>query len=156
MIEAAKNAQQAALVGLCGYVGLRVGEALSIRTDDIDMSSMLLTVRGKGDKTRTVPVSDRAWSSISSAYVVALGAEDRRLVRYADRFARQIITNLGTRAGLSRPVKSHDLRATFGTEVFNKSLNLRAVQDLLGHSNSSTTEVYTGVSMDTMRSAVEF
>lgn len=155
MVEVAKNYQQAALVGLCGFAGLRVSEALKIHVNDIDMNDMLLSVRGKGDKSRVIPISDRAWGAVSSAYIMA-DQPDGRLVNYADRFARQIITNLGIRAGLSRPISSHDLRATFGTAVFNHSLNLRATQDLLGHSSSSTTEIYTGVTMDTMRSAINF
>lgn len=154
MIRKAKNNQQAALVGLCGFVGTRIGEALAIKPDNFDLHEMTLTVRGKGDRTRTVPVSDEAWGAVSSAYVLAL-TQGEPLIQYKDRFARKIITNLGVRAGLSRPVSSHDLRATFATAALNKTGNLRVVQELLGHASSATTEVYTGVMMHQMREAVQ-
>lgn len=156
MIECAKNPQQKALVGLCGFAGLRIGEALSFHSDSIDVHDMYATVRGKGDKTRVVPLSPQAWSTVSTAYVYALQAGGGPLVGYKDRFARKIITNLGVAAKLQRHVSSHDLRATFATCAFDHTLDLRVVQELLGHSNSSTTEIYTGVGMTKMRNAVEF
>ena len=155
MIAKAKNCEQAAMIALCGYAGTRIGESLSITTDNFDLHDMLLTIRGKGDKTRVVPISKNAWSHMSSAYVLALSKPDLRLVSYKDRFARKIVTTLGERAKLSRPVSSHDLRATFATAIYDKTQDLRLVQELLGHASSSTTEIYTGVSMNKMREAVE-
>lgn len=155
MIASAKNIEQAAIIGLCGFAGLRIGEALTVSTDSIDLPYMTLTVRGKGDKTRTVPLSHHAWSTISSAYVMAAVKPDKKLVSYQDRFARRIVTQLGKRASLARPVSSHDLRATFATAVYDQTPNLRLVQELLGHSSSSTTETYTGVLNSQLRSAVE-
>lgn len=156
MIQVAKNNQQRALLGLCGFAGLRVSEALSTRIYDFDLQTMTLSVRGKGDKMRIVPLNNRAWSAISSAYVDAMSTKDGFLVRYKDRFARKVITNLGKKAQLSRPISSHDLRATFATAAYDHALDLRSVQELLGHSSSMTTEVYTGVTMKKMRKAAEF
>ena len=156
MIEQCKNPEQTALVGLCGYAGLRISEARLIVTENFNTHDMTLTVRGKGDRTRIIPLSNRAWCSLSSAFVHAMGRSDTRLIRYSDRAARKIITNLSIRARLVRPVASHDLRATFGTTAFYTTKDLRVVQELLGHANSTQTEVYTGVSMDRMRDAVEF
>jgi site-specific recombinase XerD len=155
MIDHAKNHEQAAIVGLCGFAGLRISEALSSTVQMLDVQSMLLEVRGKGDKTRIVPISNRAWSSISSAYVLAASKPNKELISYKDRFARKIVTNLGVKAGISVPVSSHDLRATFATHVYNQTRNLRLVQELLGHANSSQTEVYTGIMMKSMQEAVE-
>lgn len=155
MISCAKNHEQAALVAFGGEVGLRISESLSCTTENFDLHSMLLTIRGKGDKTRTVPVSERAWDHLMPAYALAMTKPDKRLVSYKDRFARQIVTNLGSRASLKRPVSSHDLRATFATALLDSGANLRIVQELLGHASSETTEIYTGVTMDSMRKAVE-
>ncbi len=157
MIERAKNYEQAAIVTLGGFVGCRISESLSLRTHDFDVHSMNVTIRGKGDKTRTVPVSPEAWSNLQSAWVLAHDKKDNLLVSYRDRFARQLVTNLGHRAGLRRPVKSHDLRATFATEALDRcGGNVRVVQELLGHSSVETTEIYTGISMGAMREAVQF
>lgn len=156
MIEQAKNHQQVALVALGGFVGLRISESLNITTDCFDLDAMMLTVRGKGDKTRVVPVSPVAWTNLVPAYALALSHPDKKLVDYKDRFARQVITNLGKRAKLQRKVSSHDLRATFATAAHDKTLNLRVVQELLGHASSQTTETYTGVGVAQMREAVQF
>lgn len=156
MIAKAKNYEQEALVSLIGFVGCRVGEALSLTVDHFDTSEMMLTIRGKGDKTRIVPVSQHAWTHIQSAWVLALNKSDRRIISYKDRFARQIITNLGVRAGLQRPVSSHDLRATFATAAYDKTRDIRLVQELLGHASSQTTEIYTGVTEAALKEAVEF
>lgn len=157
MIAEAVNPQQVAIVGLTGFAGCRITEARSVRPSWFNLHDMLLTIRGKGDKTRIVPISTDAWDAVSEALVDArMAGDDRPLVRYSDRPARKVITTLGEKAGLSRPVSSHDMRHTFGSAVFNKTLNLRLTQELLGHGNSSTTEIYTGVTQAAMREAVQF
>lgn len=156
MIECAKNHEQAALATLGGFLGLRISESLSVMTTSFDLDEMMLTVRGKGDKTRSIPVSDEAWNYLVPAYALAMNKPDRRLISYKDRFARQIITNLGLRAGLQRKVVSHDLRATFGTAVLDKTNNIRVAQELLGHASVETTQIYTGVGVAQMREAVQF
>jgi site-specific recombinase XerD len=156
MIEHAKNVQQEALVALGGLVGLRVGESLSFACQNLDLESMMATIRGKGDKTRTVPMSEQAWNHIAPAYAMAATRDGQHLITYKDRFARQVITNLGARAGLRRAVRSHDLRATFATAAYDKTGDIRVVQELLGHNSTSTPEVYTGVRIETLREAVNF
>lgn len=156
MIEQTRNAEQEALLGLCGYAGLRMHEALACSASWFDLHDMTLTVRGKGDKTRIVPVSKRCWSAVSTAYVEAEIRGDHKLVRYQDRSARKAVTTLGRKAGLTRSVASHDLRATFATHVYDLTKDQRLVQELLGHASGTTTEVYIGVAMQHMRQAVEF
>lgn len=155
MIDKARNAEQRALVGLCGYVGLRLGESLATKTNWLNPHTMMLTVRGKGDKERVVPVSPRAWDAISEAFTSAM-VSDQFLIHYKDRSARKAVTVLGKKAGLMRAISSHDLRATYATEVFNRTGNMRLVQELLGHANITTTEVYTGVLQSAMIEGVNF
>ena len=156
MIAKAKNYEQEALVALIGFVGCRVGEALNLQASHFDVQAMQLTIRGKGDKTRIVPVSQHAWLHIQSAWVLALDKDDHKIISYKDRFARQIITNLAKKAGLQRAVSSHDLRATFATAAYDKTGNIRLVQELLGHASSQTTEIYTGVTDAALKEAVNF
>jgi len=155
MVEAAHGAQHRALVALCGLCGLRVHEAIAVRVADVDTRDMTLVVRGKGDRRRVVPISATAWRYIGDAVAEAVLAHRAHLVPLADRTARDVITRLAKRAGLARHVSSHDLRATFGTAAYAKSKNLRAVQDLLGHATSRTTEIYTGVAERDMRDAAD-
>lgn len=156
MIEVSRNSQQEALIALGGYMGLRIAESLSFTVQSLDIESMLATVRGKGDKTRTVPVSEQAFTHIAPAFAMAMSRPDGLLITYKDRFARQVITNLGIRANLRRHVKSHDLRATFATAAYDKTGDIRVVQELLGHNSSTTTEIYTGVRLEALREAVNF
>lgn len=156
LIEVATNEHQRALVALCGYCGLRVAEAIAVRPSHFNRDERTLTVRGKGDKTRVVPVSNAAWSVLEMAYYRTLLAGDNdTLVGLQDAYARRIITILGKRAGLSRNISSHDLRATFGTTVYERKKDIRLVQLLLGHQSSVTTEGYIGVNFSKMRDAVE-
>lgn len=156
LIRITKNEKQKALIALCGLCGCRVAEALAVMPGDFNLSTMTLTVHGKGDKQRIVPVSDMAWSILATPVTRAFCEGDRPVVGLQDRFARRVITRLGVRAGLRRHISSHDLRATFATEVYNKTLDLRLTQELLGHSSSQTTELYTGVTQAKMREAVNF
>jgi site-specific recombinase XerD len=156
LLAVTKNQKQRALIALCALCGCRVSEALSIREQDFDLIEMLLTIRGKGDKFRVVPVSEAAWSILAESVTRArVTGCTEPIVGLKDRFARRIITELGERAGLKRRISSHDLRATFATEVYNKTLDIRVVQELLGHSSSQTTETYTAKTMNEMRRAVE-
>lgn len=146
-----------ALLALCGMCGLRIFEALKTEYTDFDFQDRehpKLIVRGKGDVTRTVPVSAEAmkWLTMALAHSMIEGGT---LVRMGDRFARQVVTNLGVAAGLSRAVASHDLRATFATAVYNKTMNQRLVQEILGHASGKTTEGYIGVAMQAMVEGVE-
>lgn len=155
MIEVAINCEQKALVALMGFVGLRIHEARSMRVEWFNPRTMQLTVRGKGDKFRIVPVSKRAWDVISEAFTKAM-VGDGQLIHYEDRSARKAITTLGVKAGLSRSIASHDLRATFATEVYDRTLNQRLVQELLGHASGTQTEIYIGVTDSSLASAVDF
>lgn len=153
MIEVADGIEAKALIALCGLAGLRVHEALSIQPSAVDPELKLLNVRGKGDKTRPVPLGVTAWSYIFPAVVDALLNQKPVIVNLPDRTARDWVTRYGRLAELSRPVASHDLRATFATAAYRKSKDIRAVQELLGHASSSTTEGYIEVRLEEMRDA---
>lgn len=154
MIASTRNPRHRALCALTGLLGLRVGEAIAVRPEHFDMIERTLTVFGKGSKVRVVPVGTVAWRHLEKAYALAL-TERTTLVRLTNRGARAAIARHGRNAGLSRHVRSHDMRATFGTAAYARTKNLRAVQELLGHADSKTTQVYTGVSMADMRAASE-
>jgi integrase len=156
MLEACRKKTHRALVALCGLCGCRVGEALKVRPSDIEVQAdrVLLTVHGKGNKTRVVPLSDRACMEIMPRLAVCM-ATDERLVPLTDRPARAAFNSIGRRALGRDDVASHDMRMTAGTSFYAKTKNIRVVQELLGHSSSQTTENYTYVSLDDMGDAVE-
>lgn len=155
MIQVAPTEKQRALVALCGLCGLRVAEALCVKPSHFDLQELTLHVYGKGSKERIVPVSGLAWSVLQQPVTRAWVAGDVPVIPLKDRAARQTITSLGLRAGLRRHVASHDLRATFATAVYDKTHDQRLVQELLGHANGNTTEVYIARSNSQLREGVE-
>ncbi len=153
MLDAAGSDNQArALVALCGLVGCRVSEALSVTAKSVDSATRTLTLRGKGDVTRRVPIGEKAWEAILPGLNTAT-KYDLPLVWVKDRQARNILTNLAVKAGLSRHVASHDLRATYATAMYRKCKDLRTTQMALGHASSVTTEAYVAADMDLMRAS---
>ena len=154
MIRTSRNPRHRALCALTGLMGLRVAEAIAVRPEHFDLTEWTLTVRGKGDKTRIVPISTLAWGFLTRAYADAVAAGGV-LVPLTNRGARAAITRHARNAKLSRHVASHDMRATFATAAYDKTKDLRAVQELLGHADAKTTQTYTQVSMTQMRRAVE-
>lgn len=155
-MRVASTPEQATLVASIGFIGLRVAEALSFHYSWLDAQSMILRVRGKGDKERFVPVSPRAWDAISTAYIHAMTSPNGMLINYQDRSARKCITNLGRKAGLRRAISSHDLRATYATIMSDNGVPIRVIQELLGHANLASTEIYTGAGMSSLKNAVNF
>lgn len=146
-----------ALLALCAFAGLRVGEACTVTAFDLDIPQSVLTVRGKGDRTRVVPLSSEAMREVLPAVAFAIVRHhqggDARIVPLNVNSARRFITRLGKARGVR--VASHDLRSTFATETYEHTLDVRVVQELLGHASVDTTQAYVGVSLARMRAAVE-
>lgn len=155
MIRVATTHEQRAMCVLTGLCGLRISEAMDCELSWLDLHEMTLRVRGKGDKTRYVPVSKIAWSILSGRHAEVLLSGGTRYITCEERNARDTITRLAKRASLSRRVASHDLRATFATAVYDRTKDPRVVQELLGHASLTTTQIYIGVTMKAMREAVE-
>lgn len=154
LIAVARQPHHRAYIALCGLAGLRNGEALAAVASDFDLREMWLKVRGKGDVEREVPISDEAWDSIATPLVKSYGRGT--VVGLHDRYARRLVTELGVRAGLMRPISSHDLRGTFATATMNKTGNIKLVQALLGHASIQTTQIYIGAAKAQLREAVSF
>jgi site-specific recombinase XerD len=156
MIASGRSIYEKALVALLGLEGCRMAEALTIRPSNFNISDMKLEIRGKGEKIRYVPISPEAWTYLQEPVMRAYCAgDDRSIIPFRDRNARGIITTLGLRAKLVRHVSSHDLRATFATEVYNKTKDQKIVQELLGHASGDQTAVYIETTFNQMRDAVQ-
>lgn len=156
LIAVAEKVSEKVLVALCGLVGLRISEALNVETDDFNFGARTLRVRGKGYVTRDVPVSPAAWDVIGNHVTWHWIESPGKILDYQDRTARRIISNLGRKAGLLRDISSHDLRATFATEAYRKSLDIHAVAILLGHQNVATTMTYVHSDTARLHAAADF
>jgi integrase/recombinase XerC len=134
--------------------GLRLAELTAVNIDDIDRHSKLLTVTGKGNKTRTVPVGGAAIEAIDHWLEMrpqaAADADSARALFTSNRGQRISVRNIqarlklqGRKAGMRQDVHPHMLRHSFASHMLESSGDLRAVQELLGHANISTTQIYT-------------
>lgn len=153
MLGHARNNGEKVVIALGGLCGLRIGETIELKWEDWDNTALTLEVFGKGEKTRIIPISEYtnqllwAWEG----HLGGLGSINR-IIPWSDSKARRAIRAAGKAAGFH--VASHDLRATFATQVYNDTKDIRLVQQLLGHTNIHTTEAYVGVTMGSMRAAV--
>jgi integrase/recombinase XerC len=134
--------------------GLRLGELVALNVDDgrLDLSQGEVTVTGKGAKTRTVPVGAKARDALRQWLLVRnnLATQSEKAVFVGSRGKRIAPAVVGARLrawarrrGLNQPVHPHMLRHSFATHLLQSSQDLRAVQEMLGHSSISTTQVYT-------------
>lgn len=144
-----------ALVLLLFGCGLRISEALSLHNSDISGRPDALRILGKGGKVRLVPVLPVVWDAIER-YVSArpfggdINDELFRSVRglpMSPRMAQKVIENLRNYLQLPDYVTPHALRHTFATALLAGGADLRSLQELLGHSSLSTTQLYTKVNM---------
>lgn len=156
LIEVANRPRDKALIAECGLMGMRIFEALKSVPSEYDLREMTCVIRGKRDKQRIVPVSDSAWEFLRMPFMESFVNGGGPIITIKDRAARQRITELGATAGISRPISSHDLRHTFGTHVYQRTNNIRLVQELMGHDSIETTQIYTGVFLSQAREAVDF
>jgi integrase/recombinase XerD len=149
------------LLELLYATGLRVSELVGLRRSAVTRDASFLTVVGKGGKERVVPVNDRARDAVK-AYLTTLEAgpwlfpaagESGHLTRQV--FAREL-KGLAGRAGIaSARVAPHVLRHAFASHLLAGGADLRVVQTLLGHADISTTQIYTHVLDEKLRTLVE-
>ncbi|MGN6273053.1 MAG: site-specific tyrosine recombinase XerD [Protaetiibacter sp.] len=159
-----------ALLELLYATGARVSEAVALDVDDLvgaDGTPELIRVVGKGDKQRIVPVGSYARAAIEAYLVRArpllaagrrstpalfLGARGARLSR---QNAWLIIRSATERAGITVEVSPHSLRHSFATHLLAGGADVRVVQELLGHASVATTQLYTHVTIDSLRDAYQ-
>ncbi len=141
--------------------GLRVGELCSLRHGDVDLGSATVTVWGKGSKQRRVPVSVpaveavRAWGQRGRQHLAGPEAGDSLFVNRRGRplSSRDVRRVIDRRA--ARPTHPHALRHSFATHLLDGGADLRSVQELLGHADLATTQVYTHVSAQRLRTVYD-
>ena len=147
--------------------GLRVSETINLRKSWLFLDVGFIRVIGKGDKERLVPVGSDAvkfirlyWDSVRIHQKIAKGSED---IVFLNRFGKGlsrvmvflIIKDLAKKAGISKNISPHTFRHSFATHLIEGGANLRAVQEMLGHESITTTEIYTHLDKDFLRSTLQ-
>ncbi|HPV32882.1 MAG TPA: tyrosine recombinase XerC, partial [Methylotenera sp.] len=134
--------------------GLRLSELVNLDTDRLDFSEGTVTVTGKGNKTRIVPMGSHAMNAIQTwlqhrARIQIAEANPNALFvtqqgrRITPRAVQYRVKEWAIKQGVNTDMHPHLLRHSFATHVLQSSQDLRAVQEMLGHANISTTQVYT-------------
>lgn len=159
--EAVLKVRNRAMLELFYAGALRVSEVVALKLEDVKLDMGYVLVRGKGDKERIVPIGRSAQDALS-AYLrearPALAAEKRSPLLFIARGAKQItrqrvwqmVATASTGAG--RHVSPHMLRHSCATHMVENGADLRTVQTILGHADISTTQVYTHVALDRLKS----
>ena len=156
-----------AIIEMLYSCGLRVSELVELRFEDIDTEERLVRVVGKGDKQRFVPLGDMALQRLEAymSYRVEMEASDRKsasvvfLNRRGQKLTRVMIFTMIRKAvaaaGIDKAVSPHSFRHSFATHLLVGGADIRQVQVLLGHSDITTTEIYTHLDYDHLRRTVE-
>lgn len=136
--------------------GLRVSELVTLRTDSVDLHERTLRIRGKGEKDRIVLFDDET-KEILEGYLVKRSCNSEYLFvnrsgnHLTPRYIQMMIKDYAKAAGIKKRVTPHILRHSFATHLLKNGVDIRAIQQLLGHSNLSTTQIYTSVDMHTLK-----
>lgn len=161
--EAARDLAMLELLYACG---MRVSELIDLNINDINLKAGFVRCLGKGSKERIIPVHDRAVNSVKEYISEARphllkGKEEQALFlnRRGDRLTRQgfwlILKGHAKNAGIKKVVTPHTLRHSFATHILSGGADLRAVQELLGHANISSTQIYTHLTSEHVRHAYD-
>ncbi|MDE2144525.1 MAG: tyrosine-type recombinase/integrase [Patescibacteria group bacterium] len=160
--DAVKTLRDKAMLEVLFSTGLRVSELCSLNKD-INLERGEFSVRGKGEKLRVVFLSERAKKSLKAylgrrediepALFVSLGTgkKPKVLGRIIPRAVERLVDRYARSAGIPRHITPHQLRHQFATDLLLNGADLRSVQELLGHSNISTTQIYTHITNKELR-----
>lgn len=154
-----------AIIEVLFSCGLRVSELVNLRFSDVSLNDKFLRIVGKGCKERLVPISDAAlreiqlWLFDRNLMKVKPGEQEyvflnRRGAHLTRTMILIMIKRTAEEAGITKTVSPHTLRHSFATALLKGGANLRAIQEMLGHENIKTTQIYTHIDITTLRDEI--
>jgi len=140
--------------------GMRISELVGLDQEHIDFIGGIVKVFGKGKKERVVPIGEAALTAIrkyldrrkKQSEVIFLNKNGKRITT---RGVRDIVEKYIKRAGIKQGISPHTLRHSFATHLLNRGADLRTVQELLGHANLSTTQIYTHLTTERLKTVYD-
>jgi len=162
--DAVSGLRDRAILETLYSAGIRVSELVGLDLDDVDFISGVIKVLGKGSKERMVPIGEPALAAIRRYVEERDDAKvrDRDAVflnksgkRLTDRSIRRIIDKYIRACSIQEHISPHSLRHSFATHLLDRGADLRSVQELLGHMNLSTTQIYTHVTMERLKTVYD-
>ena len=155
-----RNLRNKVILALLYSSGLRVSELVYLHTDNVDLRERTIRIRGKGEKDRIVLFDDVTKASIED-YIEKKDDDSPFLFvnrsgnHLTPRYIQMMIKDHAKAAGIKKRVTPHILRHSFATHLLKNGVDIRAIQQLLGHANLSTTQIYTSVDMHTLKNAYD-
>lgn len=158
-----KSLRNRAILELLFSTGLRVSELCGLDRDSINIKTGEFAVRGKGDKVRLVFLSETAKTALKNYLQKRQDIDQALFIRYVknvskadnlrltSRSVERLVKYCAAKAGLSKKVSPHTLRHSFATDLLINGADIRSVQALLGHSNITTTQIYTHITDKQLR-----
>jgi site-specific recombinase XerD len=157
LIDACLNDKSRLLILLLYSSGLRVSECLKLRVEDLDFKGKACVVKqGKGKKDRVTVLSE-TFAEQLKVYLNKEKIEEGAIFMnkegeiFSVRNAQKIVSGAAKRAGIKKEVTPHKLRHSFATHLLDAGVSIRVIQELLGHSNLQTTQIYTRISREHIR-----
>ena len=159
-----REARDAAMLELLYSSGLRAGELVSLKREDVDLDERTVRVLGKGRKVRVVPVGEKAVAALKEYLAARRHREtpetdalflNMRGGAITARSLARILDEAIRRAGVGRRLSPHGLRHSFATHLLESGADLRAIQEMLGHASLSTTQRYARVNVGHLMRAYE-
>ena len=143
--------------------GMRVSEAVNLKVDNVNLDIGFLRCIGKGNKERVIPLGKKAIASVKRYLEVSRprllknkGSEYLFVSRFGKKISRQsfwkLIKKYALQARIKKPIRPHILRHSFATHLLERGADLRSVQEMLGHSNIATTQIYTHINRERLKS----
>lgn len=156
-----KDMRYRAMFELMYASGLRVSELLCLKIDDVDLKSTVVRVMGKGKKERLVPFGSKAVRAIKAYTVVRCKKYPEETALFLSRLGRPLsrieffrqVKKYIKAAGITKNFSPHTFRHSFATHILHGGADLRSVQEMLGHANIVTTQIYTHVERDQLKQA---
>lgn len=151
-----KNLKHKAILGTIYFHGLRRSEVINLKLSDIDRSRGIINIRqSKGNKDRIVPI-DLNCIKVIDRYIEKYNPNTylfngKFTTQYSETSIRSILNDSAKLAKIKKHVNPHKLRHSYATHLLEQGVSLRYIQDILGHSSSKTTEIYTRVSISSIR-----
>ena len=155
-LDSAFDYRNKAMLELMYGCGLRVSELVNLTLNDIDMTNCLIRIFGKGSKEREIPIGEysiyylKEYLNVRDSLLKGKPCNKLFLNNHGSSISRQgffkMLKQLLKEKGLNTDVSPHTLRHSFATHLINRGADLRSIQEMLGHSDISTTKIYTKVS----------
>lgn len=150
-----------AIIDTLYSTGIRVSELVNLRMGDLFFDDGYIRVVGKGDKERLVPINEQTINSINTYRdsIESLSTDTLFINNRKGKLTREmiftIVKKIALKAGIARAISPHTFRHTFATDMIKAGVDIRLVQDILGHESIVTTEIYTHLDTSFKRSVLE-